>query len=108
MGLECTYTDQKQKKRKIWKDGFVSIENRKLILSDCNNKQLAITTSYNTREDDLIETATYLIFIDDMNSLESKQSCEDIRETRTTENRDLKRIEQDPRSIDGILKILED
>lgn len=59
----CTYTAQKGKKSRRWKDGTVSIKGKYLNLKDEEGRKVCSSVSY-TIVDDMIETHTYLIYTD--------------------------------------------
>lgn len=62
--LACTYTKDKVKKTKSWKDGFLALKDKKLILYDEDKKQIYAFVYKNLGEE--IITPAYLIYCEDL------------------------------------------
>ncbi|KAI5152760.1 hypothetical protein ENBRE01_2985 [Enteropsectra breve] len=76
----CTYTAQKNKKKKKWIDGFVGYKNNRITVYDEDRKSIYNTVSF--KEDDgIIETPLYLVCPDSMEELLSGQASDKTVET---------------------------
>ncbi|KAF7683414.1 Protein ZGRF1 [Astathelohania contejeani] len=65
--IECIYTNQKKKKQKLWKDGFIMLVNNKMSLYDEEKKKIYTFVCKEIMPE--IETAQYLIYIDNMGNI---------------------------------------
>lgn len=57
----CTYTKDKQKKRKKWIDGFIVKNDKRITLYNEEKVSIYSTVSYKVQDDDIIDTQMYLI-----------------------------------------------
>ncbi|KAH9411689.1 hypothetical protein HK407_04g07990 [Ordospora pajunii] len=74
--IRCTYTSQKQKKQKLWLDGFVSLKGKKVSLYDSEKKM--IESSFLPAVENDMEMQKYLVYVDSFEDLESE--CAELDE----------------------------
>ncbi|KAM0680042.1 hypothetical protein GINT2_001730 [Glugoides intestinalis] len=63
----CVYTTQKTKKAKKWIDGFITLLKSSVILYNEDKKEIH-RAQFKIREDGLVETTGYLIYLDSEDS----------------------------------------
>lgn len=88
----CVYTTQKTKKAKKWIDGFVSRLKSSIVLYNEDKKEIH-RAQFKVREDGLIETTGYFIYIDSDDSFLKNGRVEESSAVSTVNQDDEKEKE---------------
>ncbi|KAM0678486.1 hypothetical protein BDAP_000990 [Binucleata daphniae] len=86
--LNCTYTKDKVKKSKIWKDGYIALKDKRLVLYDEDKKQIYSFIYKNLSEETI--TPVYLIYCEEL-TIPSEES---VNEEKIEKQNEIKHEKQ--------------
>lgn len=87
--LECTYTKDKLKKSKSWKDGYVILRDNKIHLYDDERKKIYCSTYKYISEE--IELPAYLIYCEKIGK-NSESEEQEVKPVRVINRRPIKNL----------------